>query len=132
MIELKEVKKKYQVGATELWALNGVSLKIDRGEFVAFKGPSGSGKTTLLNIIGLLDVPTEGEYLIDGKNVGTGSHKKRAWYRAQYLGFIFQTFNLIPELSVYENVEIPLLIMGEKPAARRKKVVRIVRSSTRK
>ncbi|NLW09882.1 MAG: ABC transporter ATP-binding protein [Firmicutes bacterium] len=126
MIELREVKKKYQVGRAELWALKGVSLKINQGEFVAFQGPSGSGKTTLLNIVGLLDVPTGGEYLFDGKNVGAGSHKERARYRAQYLGFIFQTFNLIPELTVYENVEIPLLIMGEKPAVRKKKVERIV------
>lgn len=126
MIELKDVKKQYRVGASELWALNGVNLRIERGEFVAFQGPSGSGKTTLLNIIGLLDVPTTGQYLIDGKNVGNENHKKRAKYRAQYLGFIFQTFNLIPELTLYENVEIPLLIMGEKPAVRRKKVLRIV------
>jgi putative ABC transport system ATP-binding protein len=126
MIELKDIKKKYQVGAAELWALNGISLKIDQGAFVAFRGPSGSGKTTLLNIIGLLDIPTGGDYYLDGENVGRGNHKQRASYRMKYLGFIFQTFNLIPELTVYENVEIPLLIVGERPAVRRKKVMRIV------
>src|SRR5690554_3047322 len=126
MIELIGIKKRYQVGASELWALGGVNLKIEKGEFVAFQGPSGSGKTTLLNIIGLLDIPTEGKYLFEGKDVGGGNHRERARYRSQHLGFIFQTFNLIPELTVYENVEIPLLIMGEKSAVRKKKVLKVV------
>lgn len=126
MIKLIGIKKRYQVGASELWALGGVDLKIEKGEFIAFQGPSGSGKTTLLNIIGLLDTPTEGKYLLGGKDVGSGNQRERARYRSQYLGFIFQTFNLIPELTVYENVELPLLIMGEKPAVRKRKVLKVV------
>jgi putative ABC transport system ATP-binding protein len=128
MIELKNIKKMYRVGSSELWALKGISLKVDKGEFIAFKGPSGSGKSTLLNIIGLLDTPTEGEYLIDGVSMSSkdSNHKKRSQCRAQYLGFIFQNFNLIPELSIYENVEIPLLIAGEKPKDRKEKVYQIV------
>lgn len=128
MIELKNIKKMYRVGSSELWALQGISLKIDKGEFIAFKGPSGSGKSTLLNIIGLLDTPTEGEYLMDGVSMsGKDSNpQKRSQCRAQYLGFIFQNFNLIPELSIYENVEIPLLIAGEKSKDRKEKVYKIV------
>lgn len=126
MLELVDVKKMYKMGSSELWALKGVSLSIDKGEFVAFKGPSGSGKTTLLNIIGLLDTPTSGEYRIDGKPMLIHDNKKRSGYRAEYLGFIFQNFNLIPELTVYENVEVPLLISGEKPKSRRDKVVQII------
>jgi putative ABC transport system ATP-binding protein len=128
MIELKNIKKMYRVGSSELWALKGISLKVDKGEFIAFKGPSGSGKSTLLNIIGLLDTPTEGEYLIDGVSMSSkdSNHKKRSQCRAQYLGFIFQNFNLIPELSIYENVEIPLLIAGENPKDRKEKVYQIV------
>lgn len=126
MIELKNIKKMYRVGSSELWALQGISLSVDKGEFIAFKGPSGSGKSTLLNIIGLLDTPTEGEYLMDGVSMSGKDNKKRSQCRAQYLGFIFQNFNLIPELSIYENVEIPLLIAGEKPKARKEKVYKIV------
>ena len=126
MIELKNIKKKYQRGVNELWALKGISLKIAQGEFIAFKGPSGSGKTTLLNIVGLLDSATEGEYLLDGKDVSSTKHKKRSRLRATYLGFIFQNFNLIPELSVYENVEIPLLIAGENKKLRQAKVEEMV------
>ena len=126
MIELKNIKKKYQRGVNELWALKGISLKIAQGEFIAFKGPSGSGKTTLLNIVGLLDSATEGEYLLDGKDVSATKHKKRSRLRATYLGFIFQNFNLIPELSVYENVEIPLLIAGENKKHRQEKVEEMV------
>lgn len=128
MIELKNIKKMYKVGSTELWALQGISLKVDKGEFIAFKGPSGSGKSTLLNIIGLLDTPSEGEYLMDGVSMSgkETNHKKRSQCRAQYLGFIFQNFNLIPELSIYENVEIPLLIAGEKPKDCKEKIYQIV------
>lgn len=127
MIELENIKKEYKIGITSSWALKGVSLKIEKGDFVAFKGPSGSGKTTLLNIIGLLDIPTEGRYILDGKDVIIKDYRQRAAYRKKYLGFIFQTFNLIPELTVFENVEVPLLIMGEKPGIRREKVKRAIK-----
>ncbi len=126
MIELIDIKKKYQMGPTELWALKGINLAIEPGEFVAFQGPSGSGKTTLLNIVGLLDIPTEGEYLFNGQTTLRQNHKQRAKYRAGHLGFIFQTFNLIPGQSVYENVEVPLLILKENASERREKVERIV------
>lgn len=126
MIELKNIKKKYQRGANELWALKDISLKINKGEFIAFRGPSGSGKTTLLNIIGLLDSATEGEYLLDGKDISEKKHKKLSRLRASYLGFIFQNFNLIPELNIYENVEIPLLISGKNKIIRREEVEEMV------
>jgi putative ABC transport system ATP-binding protein len=126
MLELTNIQKKYQIGATELWALKGISLKVARGEFIAFKGPSGSGKSTLLNLIGMLDTPTNGEYTLDGVNVLSAHPKKRSEYRAAYLGFIFQNFNLIPELNIYENVEIPLVIAGENPKVRKEKVTKVV------
>lgn len=126
MIELNEVKKMYKMGLSELWALKGISLRIGKGEFVAFKGPSGSGKTTLLNIIGLLDTPTAGEYLIENRSMTEYNPQKRSASRAKYLGFIFQNFNLIPELNIFENVEIPLLIAREKPKIRREKVIKII------
>ncbi|HBE76394.1 MAG TPA: macrolide ABC transporter ATP-binding protein, partial [Firmicutes bacterium] len=90
MLELTNIQKKYRIGATELWALKGISLKVAKGEFIAFKGPSGSGKSTLLNIIGMLDTPTNGEYTLDGANILSAHPKKRSEYRAAYLGFIFQ------------------------------------------
>lgn len=126
MIELRNIKKMYRIGATELWALKGVSLKVEKGEFIAFKGPSGSGKSTLLNLIGMLDTPSAGEYFIEGLNVSAAGAKKRSQYRADYLGFIFQNFNLIPELNIYENVEIPLLIANEHAKSRKEKVLRII------
>lgn len=126
MIELIDIKKMYRIGATELWALKGISLKVEKGEFIAFKGPSGSGKSTLLNLIGMLDTPSSGEYIIEGQTISGTNPKKRAQYRAAYLGFIFQNFNLIPELNIYENVEIPLLIAGEKSKNRRDKVLKMV------
>ncbi|HEY8464074.1 MAG TPA: ABC transporter ATP-binding protein [Bacillota bacterium] len=126
MLELKNIQKMYRIGATQLWALKGISLKIAKGEFIAFKGPSGSGKSTLLSLIGLLDTPTKGEYTINGLNVLCADSKKRSEYRAAYLGFIFQNFNLIPELNIYENVEIPLVIAGENAKARKEKVTKVV------
>ncbi len=126
MLKLTDIQKMYRIGSTEVWALKGISLEINKGEFVAFKGPSGSGKSTLLNLIGMLDIPTKGEYTINGINVLSADTKKRAEYRAEYLGFIFQNFNLIPELNIYENVEIPLIIDGESAKTRKEKVLRIV------
>lgn len=126
LLELINVKKRYKMGASDIWALKGISMTIKQGEFISFMGPSGSGKTTLLNIIGLLDTPTEGGYLINGEELSAVDHKQRYQYRGRYLGFIFQNFNLIPELTVYENVEIPLLIAGTPADIRRERVVKVI------
>jgi putative ABC transport system ATP-binding protein len=109
-VTVKDVTKTYQLGKLTVTALAGVSLTVQAGEFLAVAGPSGSGKTTLLNLIGCLDTPTSGEIEIDGEPVGTLSPGRRADLRARKLGFVFQTFNLIPVLTAYENVEYPLLI----------------------
>ncbi|HOJ98406.1 MAG TPA: ABC transporter ATP-binding protein [Termitinemataceae bacterium] len=114
MIELQNIHKVYPMGKQQVHALRGVTTKVDRGEFLVLKGPSGSGKSTLLNLIGLLDIPTEGSLTIYGRNVVQSPRRERTWFRKQYIGFVFQNFNLIPELTVYENVEIPLLIKKER------------------
>lgn len=119
VIELKEVKKYYGQGDATAYALQGVELCIQKGEFVAIMGPSGSGKSTAMNIIGCLDTPTEGEYLFEGVDVGKLSRDQRALLRRNYIGFIFQGFNLLGKTSALENVELPLLYRGI-PAAQRK------------
>jgi putative ABC transport system ATP-binding protein len=106
MIQLQNIIKTYLMGKTELRVLQGVNLSINRGEMVAIMGPSGSGKTTLLNIIGLLDRPTSGSYLLEGKEVSRLSSNELAMIRGQKIGFIFQTFNLMPYLSSLDNVEL--------------------------
>ena len=107
-------------------ALNGISLKIQDGEFIAVLGPSGCGKSTLLNILGLLDNPTSGKYYLLGKEVGTLKEKDRTLYRKGKIGFVFQSFNLIDELNVYENVELPLIYLRVKAAQRKKMVNEIL------
>ena len=109
-VAVAHVSKTYRVGKVPVTALDGVSLTVADGEFVAIAGPSGSGKTTLLNLIGCLDTPTTGEVAIDGEPVSALSASRRADLRARKLGFVFQTFNLIPVLTAAENVEYPLLI----------------------
>ena len=109
-VVVKDVTKTYRLGTLTVTALAGVSLTVRTGEFLAVAGPSGSGKTTLLNLIGCLDTPTSGEIAIDGEPVSALSPGRRADLRASKLGFVFQTFNLIPVLTAYENVEYPLLI----------------------
>jgi putative ABC transport system ATP-binding protein len=111
VIELENVKKDYPLGATTVHALRGVSLAIKEGDFISIVGPSGSGKTTLLNIIGCIDNATEGSVKIHGKEVTTHSDRRLTDLRLHTIGFIFQTFNLIPVLSARENVEFPLLLM---------------------
>jgi putative ABC transport system ATP-binding protein len=106
MIELKNIIKTYMIGKRELKVLQGINLKIDQGEMVAIMGPSGSGKTSLLNVIGLLDQPTSGSYVLDGKEVAKLGSMELAGIRGAKIGFIFQTFNLIPYLSALENVKL--------------------------
>lgn len=122
MIETKDLKKLYTTEEVETTALNKVNLKVKEGEFVAIMGPSGCGKSTLLNILGLLDNPDEGEYHFLGHEVSKFSEKNRANLRKENIGFVFQSFNLIDELTVFENVELPLLYL-KVPASERKKKV---------
>lgn len=112
LIELMNIYKVYQMGTEEVRANDGVSMTICRGEFVAIVGKSGSGKSTLMNIIGALDVPTTGTYLLGGQDVGTMSDNQLAEIRNKMIGFIFQQYNLLPRLNLLENVELPLLYAG--------------------
>ena len=123
LIDIKNVFKIYNEGEErEVRALNGVSLTIDRGEFVAIVGQSGSGKSTLMNLIGCLDIPTYGEYHLDGTDVTDLSDRQLSHVRNKQIGFIFQGFNLIPALSDYENVELPLIYQGIRASVRRERV----------
>ena len=122
MLELVKVEKTYIKGSNEVHALAGLDLSIEKGEFLAVVGPSGSGKTTLLNIIGCLDVPTAGSVSYDGKTLGGMKEDELSDYRKKHISFIFQSFNLIPVLTVRENVELPLVIerkLGKKEIAGR-------------
>lgn len=112
LIELRDIYKIYHMGDTDVHASDGVSMKIYRGEFVAIVGQSGSGKSTLMNIIGCLDVPTSGQYLLNGEDVSELTDDEQAEIRNKTLGFIFQQYNLIPKLNVQENVELSLLYAG--------------------
>lgn len=125
MIKIENIKKVFRTEDVETWALREVSLEVKAGEFVAIMGPSGCGKSTLLNILGLLSSPTEGTYMLDGKDVSTLSESDRIKLRKGALGFVFQSFNLIDELNVSENIELPLLYMGVS-AKERKKAVKAV------
>jgi putative ABC transport system ATP-binding protein len=113
LVELKQVHKDYYLGETKIAALRGIDLKIERGELVAIWGPSGSGKSTLCNIVGMLDTPTSGRFFFEGNDVSNLSDEKRSELRNKAIGFVFQTFNLIPVLSAVENVILPLEICGE-------------------
>lgn len=126
MLEVKGLTKDYELGKTVVHALRGVDLTIERGEFMTIAGPSGSGKTTLLNIIGCLDEPTEGHVLLDGVSIDALDEGARTRLRREKLGFIFQTFNLIPVLTAFENVELPLLLLRKDPAYRRERVDKVL------
>ena len=123
LISLRHISKVYKMGDEELRANDDISLDISRGEFVAIVGKSGSGKSTLMNIIGALDVPSEGNYLLDGRDISTMNDNELAEIRNQKLGFIFQQYNLLPKLSILENVELPLLYQGVKEPQRKEKAM---------
>ena len=122
MIKLHNIKKIFRTEEIETWALREVSLEVKEGEFVAIMGPSGCGKSTLLNILGLLDNPTEGSYTLNGRDVSTLKENERTDLRKGVIGFVFQSFNLIDELNVYENIELPLLYMKTPARERRQRI----------
>jgi putative ABC transport system ATP-binding protein len=122
MIKTENLQKIFRTEEVETWALNNVSLDIETGEFVAIMGPSGCGKSTMLNILGLLDNPSGGTYFLNGIEVSKYAEKQRTRLRKGVIGFVFQSFNLIEELNVYENIELPLLYMGVSATERKQKV----------
>jgi putative ABC transport system ATP-binding protein len=122
LIQITNLQKVFRTELVETVALNNVSLSVEKGEFVAIMGPSGCGKSTLLNILGLLDTPTSGEYLLDGVDVSQCSESERTDIRKGTLGFVFQAFNLIEDLNVEENIELPLLYMGLPKAERQRRI----------
>lgn len=127
MIKTENLQKVFRTDEVETWALNNVSIEVRQGEFVAIMGPSGCGKSTLLNILGLLDNPTGGTYSLNGVEVSKYTESQRTNIRKGVIGFVFQSFNLIDELNVYENIELPLLYMGVPASERKKKVEEAMR-----
>ncbi len=126
MIKLQNIKKVFRTDVVETTALGGITLEVKDGEFVAIMGPSGCGKSTLLNILGLLDNPTEGSYWLDGKEVGHLKERQRTFTRRGQIGFVFQSFNLIDELTVEANIELPLKYLGVPAAERKQRVLEIM------
>ncbi len=127
-LELTDVTKTYDMNSVGVQALRGVSLAVGHNEYVAIMGPSGSGKSTLMNIIGCLDVPTTGSYMLDDEDVGALSDDRLARIRNAKIGFVFQTFNLIPRADVFHNVELPLVYAGVRPTARRDRAMAAIES----
>ncbi len=123
LVQIQEVSKIYKTGNIEVFALSDINLSIEESSFVSFVGPSGSGKTTMLNMIGCLDKPTHGKILVDGKQVDLFNRKKRASFRGDKIGFIFQSFNLFPVLTAYENIEYPLVMIKNEPAEKREELI---------
>jgi putative ABC transport system ATP-binding protein len=126
ILRLKDVVKTYEMGAEKIHALSGVSLDLGKNEYIAIMGPSGSGKSTLMNIIGCLDVPTSGTYSLDGEMVSSKSEGELAEIRNRMIGFVFQTFNLIPRSDIFHNVELPLIYGGIPKAERRERAERAI------
>src|SRR5690606_19327303 len=126
MINLHHISKIYRSNSVETHALSNISLKVDEGEFVSIMGPSGCGKTTLLNIIGLLDSFDQGLYVFDNTDVKKLTEKNRVKLRKSNIGFIFQNFNLLDDLTVFENIELPLVYLGVKATERRERVKQVL------
>lgn len=127
MIKIENLEKVFRTEEVETVALGGVSFEVEKGEFVAIMGPSGCGKSTLLNVLGLLDNPTSGQYLLDGQDVGSLKESQRTKVRKGQIGFVFQSFNLIDELNVEQNVELPLKYLGIPKKERHERVEEILR-----
>lgn len=125
VIKLEKLKKNYKMGSVDIYALRGIDMEIDEGEFVCIMGPSGCGKSTLLNLLGCLDKPTEGKYYLNGCDISAMDDDTLSDMRCSYLGFVFQSYNLIPQLSVVENIEIPLYYQGVSPNESRNKSIEL-------
>jgi putative ABC transport system ATP-binding protein len=123
LIEVRDVRKLYRLGSQEIHALDGVTLDIESGEYVAIVGPSGSGKSTLMHLLGCLDVPSEGTLTLDGVEISGASSSRLSRLRGEKIGFVFQSFNLLPKLNVLENVELPLVYQGVSARMRKQRVL---------
>ena len=123
VLDVRAVTKVYGEGDTTVHALRGITIRVDRGDYVAIMGASGSGKSTLMNILGCLDIPSDGRYLLDGTDVGSLEERQLSILRNRKIGFIFQSFNLIPRMTALANVELPLAYGGVKPAERRRRAL---------
>ena len=128
LIEIADLTKQYMMGSEEVWALDGVTLSVEEGEYVAVMGPSGSGKSTLMNMLGCLDTPTSGTYHLRGEDVSTFSDNELAEIRNREIGFVFQTFNLLPRVNCLRNAELPLIYAGMSRAERRERATEVLRS----
>ncbi len=126
MIELRDIRKIYRMGSQVLEALRGITLLVPKGEFISIMGPSGSGKSTLMNIIGCLDTPSEGEYVLDGDHVAGLSFDQLAAVRNRKIGFVFQNFNLLPYATAWENIELPMLFDGKSAKKRKLRVTELL------
>jgi putative ABC transport system ATP-binding protein len=128
LIDIRDITKVYEMGEEKVHALSGVTLAVERGEYVAIMGPSGSGKSTLMNLIGCLDTPTSGSYILNGREVATMTDDELAAIRNQEIGFVFQTFNLLPRTSALQQVELPLVYSGLPRKERRERAVKALQA----
>ncbi|MDP7638876.1 MAG: ABC transporter ATP-binding protein [Candidatus Hydrogenedentes bacterium] len=126
IIEVRGIKKRYLMGDEEIWALQGIDLDIHRGEFLSIMGPSGSGKSTLFNQIGALDVPTEGHVIFEDQSIFDLDESQQAWFRCNKIGYIFQTFNLVPVMSALQNVALPMVFQGAEKEEASERATRIL------
>lgn len=128
LIEINDLKKRYQMGSEVVWALDGISLTVERGEYIAIMGPSGSGKSTLMNMLGCLDTPTSGSYFLNGQDVSRYTDDELAEIRNREIGFVFQTFNLLPRVDCLRNAELPLIYAGMSRAERQERAAEALRN----